>query len=197
MNDYQVKVLHPARPALSTADALRLAQRAHEEAQRLGVRAAVCGGLAVQLYGFTRATNDIDFVADNFLLWPEVRRLTFGGAQYALWLPDGPKAPLDWIVRTDGYEELYQAALADAVPTDAGFWMVTPEWLVILKMFAQRGKDYLDVLWLLRADGLADRTLIVALLQQHLPRTASYFVPEMRKLFLEADLLRARDEAAE
>ena len=170
MSDYPVKVLHPARPALSTADALRLAQRAHEEAQRLGVRAAVCGGLAVQLYGFTRATNDIDFVADNFLLWPEVRRLTFGGAQYALWLPDGTKAPLAWIVRTDGYEELYQAALADAVPTDAGFWMVTPEWLVILKMFAQRGKDYLDMLWLLRADGLADRTLIVALLQQHLPR---------------------------
>ena len=53
----------------------------------------------MQLYGFTRATKDIDFVADKFLLWPEVRRLTFGGAQYTLRLPDGTTAPLDWIVR--------------------------------------------------------------------------------------------------
>jgi hypothetical protein len=173
---------------------VRLAQTVHAEAQRLGVRAAVCGGLAVQLYGFTRATNDIDFVADQFLLWPEVRRLTFGGAQYKLQLSDGTAVPLDWIVRSDGYEELYRAALADAVPTDAGFWIVTAEWLVILKMFAQRGKDYLDALWLLRADGLIDRNLVVELLHKHLLRTAAYFVPEMRKLFLEADLLRARDE---
>jgi hypothetical protein len=135
-------------------------------------------------------------VADALLNRPAARKLTFGGESYQTDLK-GESVAIDWIVRHDNYESLYQAALADAVPTDAGFMIVTPEWLRILKMFAQRGKDHLDLLWLLRADGLVDRPKVLALLKQAIPRAAAYFAPEMEKFFLEADLLRARDERGE
>lgn len=191
-----VKIYNPSERALGFADAVAIAQRMARQASAEGVSAAVCGGLAVQLYGFTRATHDIDFIADALLDLPPVRQLTFGGESYQTDLRGAPVL-IDWIVRHDNYEALYQAALADATPTDAGFMMVTPEWLCILKMFAQRGKDRLDLLWLLRADGLVDRQQVIALLRKIIPRTAAYFVPEMETFFLEADLLRARDERGE
>ena len=191
-----VKIYNPEERALSFAVSVAVAQKFYRQAVDEGVKAAICGGLAVQFYGFTRATHDVDFIADGLLNLPPVRALTFGGESYAAEV-DGQTAPIDWIVRQDNYESLYQAALAEAAPTDAGFQLVTPEWLCILKMFAQRGKDRLDLLWLLRAVGLVDRALVIALLKRTIPRTAPYFVPEMEIFFLEADLLRARDERGE
>jgi hypothetical protein len=184
--------INPER-GISTDDGIAVAQDLDKQARREGVRAAVCGGLALHFYGFTRATKDVDFVAANTLALPSVRPLAFGGECYLVKLRE-QEIPIDWIVRDDDYQELYQAALSDAVPTDKGFLLVTPEWMVILKMFAGRGKDEIDLLWLLRADELVDRQQVIALLRQHLGRAAAFPAQEMEGYFLQADLMRARDE---
>ena len=192
MSEKYVFKINPDK-GISTDDGIVAAQNLHEQAQRAGVRAAVCGGLALHFYGFTRATKDVDFVAAGLLDLPSLHELIFGGECYLFQLR-GQDIPIDWIVRTDDYQPLYEAALSDAVPTDKDFLLVTPEWMVILKMFAGRGKDEMDLLWLLRADGLVDRQKVLVLLKQHLGRAAAFPAQEMESYFLEADLLRARDE---
>jgi hypothetical protein len=191
MSDYVFKI-NPDK-GISTDEGIAAAQDLNEQARRKGVRAAVCGGLALHFYGFTRATKDVDFVAANTLNLPSVRPLTFGGECYLVKL-GGQEIPVNWIVRDDDYQELYQAALSEAMPTDKDFLLVTPEWMVILKMFAGRGKDEMDLLWLLRADGLVDRQKVLDLLRQHLGRAAAFPAQEMEGYFLQADLMRARDE---
>jgi hypothetical protein len=50
---------------------------------------------------------------------------------------------------------------------------------------------------LLSRSGWPVRPARKVLLRKIIPRTAAYFVPEMENFFLEADLLRARDERGE
>ena len=191
-----VKIYNSDERALSYDEAIAVAQEMARQAVAAGVRAAVCGGLAVQIYGFTRATHDVDFIAAKLLDLPASRNLTFGGETYTTNL-HGRNIEIDWIVRDDDLAEIYLVALRDAKPTEAGFTVISPEWLVILKMFSGRGKDEMDLLWLLRQDGLVDRAEVLALLRQQLGRAAFHSVQSMETYFLEADLLRARDERSE
>jgi hypothetical protein len=64
---------------------------------------------------------------------------------------------IDWIVRNDGYQKYYRAALRDAIELSNGLRLVTPEWLVILKLNTGRQKDPDDIVFLLKQPKLVAR----------------------------------------
>jgi hypothetical protein len=67
---------------------------------------------------------------------------------------------IDWIVRSDGYQKYYRAALKEAVKLPNGLRVVTPEWLVILKFNAGRQKDLDDIVFLLKQPKTVDRPTV-------------------------------------
>jgi hypothetical protein len=184
------------RRAISTEEGIAAATEALKIARKNGVECALCGGLAMQLYGFTRATRDVDFIASNLLPLKKNKTLTFGGEGYAIKV-GGKKIPLNWIVRDDEKQEIYEAALKEAIETPDKIPIVSPEWLVVMKQLAGRGKDHLDLLWLLREDNLVDRKEVERLVKSLLGRYAYLLLNDLKAVYLEADLMRARDEELE
>ncbi|MGI8654321.1 MAG: hypothetical protein ACR2LC_03780 [Pyrinomonadaceae bacterium] len=82
--------------------------------------------------------------------------------------------------------------LADSVLIEPeGLPIITPEWMVILKNFAGRGKDHLDLLWLLRQDDLVDRKLVERHVKKLFGRFAFAVLGNLQSIYLEADLMRA------
>ncbi len=182
--------------SISTEDGLEAARRIAEVAEAEGVEFALAGGIAMHLYGFTRATTDVDLIASDMLDLDADHDLSFGGESYRIQVGSRP-IKVDWIVRDDDLKDVYDGALADAQMTDVGLPVVTPEWMVIIKKLADRGKDYLDLLWLLRREGLVDRGKVEELLRALYGRGAYWPIRDMESLYLEADLLKAKDERDE
>lgn len=107
---------------------------------------ALVGGVAMQVYGSTRFTEDVDVVADEDAGAPELRKirpLGFGGTRYSY-----HDIPVDIIVRNDGYRELYTDALKTAWALEPTGLVVDPEHLTVMKFVADRDKDKLDFQWL-------------------------------------------------
>lgn len=183
--------------AISTEQGMAAALEALRLAIAHDIDCALCGGIAMQIYGFTRATRDVDFVASELLPLPRKRRLNFGGEAYNIRV--GRKdIEIDWIVRDDDKQEVYEAALRDAVVIEPeGLPIVTPEWMTILKHLAGRGKDHLDLLWLLRQPGMVDRKLVERHVKELFGRFSYLLLGDLQSLYLEADLMRARDELGE
>jgi hypothetical protein len=133
----------------STDELLDIATRVDAKATRLGTRPALTGGLALQLYGSSRLTKDVDFLADDFVdlrpTWKPDRKITFGGEV----LVGKEGIDVDWIVRNDEYAALYLAALNSARESEDGILVVTPEYLAVMKFAASRPKDYEDLMYLL------------------------------------------------
>jgi hypothetical protein len=183
--------------SISTEEGLAAAKVMVKQARKLKVACALCGGLAMHLYGFTRATVDVDFVAARSLPLPVNKRLRMGGETYQVQSQGRKKVDIDWIVRADDKKEIYEAALADAIVSEEGLPIITPEWMVILKYLAGRGKDQIDLLWLLREEGLVDRGQVKQHLKDLFGRFAYWPLADMDSLFLEADLTKARDQIEE
>lgn len=148
--------LNPENPNISTETGLEIARKITTIADAEQVEWALVGGLAMQLYGFERATKDVDFVAERILSLQIKNPLSFGGARYVVETGQNT-VPVDWIVRRDKWQNFYRAALADATGLSNGLRVITPEWLVILKYIAGRAKDELDILFLLQQKGLVSR----------------------------------------
>ena len=125
-------------PMISSDTGLEAAQKMGQLAAQEEIECALAGGLAMYVYGSPRLTKDVDIIASkNLSLTPE-QRLGFGGSSYTLQV--GKNAvQVDWIVRNDGYQKYYRAALKDAVKMPNGLRVVMPEWLVILKLNAGNG----------------------------------------------------------
>jgi hypothetical protein len=162
-SDYQRIVEHVAQslasPMISTDTGLEAAQQAGRLAAQEEIEWALAGGLAMHLFGSPRLTKDVDIIASEYLPLTPEHRLNFGGSRYTLQV--GKYAiPIDWIVRSDGYQKFYRAALKEAVKLPNGLRLVTPEWLVILKFNAGRQKDLDDIVFLLRQEGLVDRPAV-------------------------------------
>jgi hypothetical protein len=119
---------------------------------------ALCGEVAMQVYGSPRLTKDIDFIASQTLPLPITRRLSFGGERYSI-KTSRQVVEVDWIKRFDDWKDLYQTALQDATKIN-GVPIITPEWLVLFKWFANRYKDQEDAIFLLRQKGLVNRKLL-------------------------------------
>jgi hypothetical protein len=146
-------------PTISTDTGLKAAQEIGQIAAAENVEWALAGGIAMYLYGSPRLTKDVDIIASNIISLKANAPLTFGGNNYTLEVGKY-KVAVDWIVRSDGYAKYYSAALAEAVVFPNGMRLISPEWLVILKMFAGRQKDYDDAVFLLKEKELANRPKI-------------------------------------
>jgi hypothetical protein len=144
------------KPTISTDTGLEASLEAGKTALAEKVDWALVGGIAMYLYGSPRLTKDVDIIATNYLSLHENGPLTFGGSNYTIEVGKY-KVAVDWIVRNDGYAKYYKAALADAIAMPKGYKLISPEWLLILKMFAGRQKDYDDIVFLLRQKDLVNR----------------------------------------
>ncbi len=186
-----------ATASISTEEGLIVAGEIVNEARKQKVDCALCGGLAMHIYGFTRATVDVDFIAAARLPLPSTKQLQMGGETYQIAARDEKQIDIEWIIRDDDKQDVYQAALAGATSTEEGLPIITPEWMVILKYLAGRGKDQIDLLWLLREEELVDRALVKQHINNLFGRYAYWPLADMDNLFLEADVMKARDENGE
>lgn len=186
-----------ATRSISTEEGLIVANEIVKEARKQKIDCALCGGLAMHVYGFTRATVDVDFIAAERLPLPASKKLQMGGETYQIQTGNEKTIEIDWIIREDDKQEIYKAALAGATTTEDGIPIITSEWMVILKYLAGRGKDQIDLQWLLREEGLVDRTLVKQHINDLFGRYAYWPLADMDNLFLEADVMKARDENGE
>lgn len=116
---------------------------------------ALCGGLAMQLYGSRRLTADVDFIVEKAA--PEMlphyeRKLSFGGVSGR----SSNDVPVDLIERDDDYAALYEAALEHTTKIDRRV-VVKPEFLAAMKLAAGRPKDEEDLRFLLTEVLRSDR----------------------------------------
>ncbi len=148
-----------AVPMISSDTGLEAAQKMGQLAAQQEIEWAVAGGLAMYIYGSPRLTKDVDIIASQNLSLTPDHPLGFGGSSYTLQV--GKYAvQVDWIVRTDGYRKYYRAALTDSVVMPNGLRVITPEWMVILKINAGRQKDLDDAVFLLQQPQLVDRPTV-------------------------------------
>ena len=114
-----------------------------EIAEKENIAWAFAGGIAMHIYGYVRATTDVDVIAAELLDYQSDKNLSFGGESYRVAVGER-LITVDWIVRTDENKKFYEMALADALEIENGIRIVSPEWLVILKHLSGRPKDQLD-----------------------------------------------------
>ncbi len=162
-DDYQQLVervlQNVASPTISTDTGLEAAQTVGRLADQEEIEWAVAGGIAMHLYGSPRMTKDLDIIASKNLSLTPQHRLSFGGYSYMLTV--GKYAvQVDWIVRNDGFQKYYRAALKDAINLPNGIRVVSPEWLAILKFKAGRQKDLDDIVFLLKQQKMVDRPTV-------------------------------------
>lgn len=162
-NDYQQIIERlmqgAAQPMIATDTGIEAARQLGELAAQEEIEWALAGGLAMHLYGSQRLTKDVDIIASDHLSLTPKHRLSFGGGSYTLQIGKY-EIPIDWIVRSDGYQKYYRAALKDAIRLPNGLRVVTPEWLAILKIIAGRQKDFDDVVFLLKQQKLVNRPTV-------------------------------------
>lgn len=146
-------------PTISTDTGLEAAQKIGKTAETENIEWALVGGIAMYLYGSPRLTKDVNIIASNYVSLKANAPLNFGGSNYIVEIGKY-KIAVDWIVRNDGYAKYYQAALKESIKIPQGFKLISPEWLIILKLFAGRQKDYDDAVFLLNEKDLANRSKI-------------------------------------
>lgn len=145
-------------------------------AARQDVAIALVGGAAMACYGSDRMTKDVDFAADMcFESMPVLHQLSFGG--YATRTLRGH--PVDIIVRSDEYADLYAEAIARSVDHGLPVRVVTPEYLAATKMAAGRDKDVSDLKTLLRLE-VPDFRTTRTIVKHHLGEYAARELDSLR-----------------
>jgi hypothetical protein len=186
-----------AKRDLTTEEGLKAAALIARQAGEEGVSCALAGGIAMHIYGYLRATQDVDMLASRRLNLPSEKVLSFGGESYTVQVV-GRKITVDVIVRNDFFRDFYEAALSDAQPLPDGQRIITPEWMVILKYLAGRGKDVLDLLWLLKEPGLVDRAKVAQSIERVMGKTgAEVALRGLEPYYIQAEVMRAGDENGE
>lgn len=183
------------KASISTAVGIEAAKAVAGVASENDIDIALAGGIAMHIYGFTRATTDVDMVARSVLPLPKQRELDFGGEGYEIAIAEG-NVPVDVIVRADRLAKIYNAALEQAQMTDVGVRIISPEWLVVMKHFSARAKDKIDLTWLLQEEGLVDRKLIEKNLIEAIGEDAAYYVvADLESDYVYADFLKERERS--
>ena len=157
--------------------AREVALLAHDER----VPVALIGGYALQLYGSTRLTGDVDVVAGQIIeALPDGEPLSFGGIQTES--PNG--VPIDLVLRDDDYAKLYEEALVRAVDLqDAPMPVVRLEYLAAMKMGAGRARDEADLEWIILRSGVdlpETRRIVRKYLGTYAAREFDHIVEEAR-----------------
>ena len=156
---------------------------------------ALAGGIAMHIYGFTRATTDVDMLAQAVLPLKSLSELSFGGENYQVTVSERVVS-VDVIVRNDELAKIYQTALSQAKETDIGIKIISPEWLVVMKYFSARAKNKIDVIWLLQEEGLVDRKLIESNLVTAVGKESAYFIyNDLKSEFDYADFIKHREKS--
>ena len=116
---------------------IKAAKIVSEDLQKKNITHALCGGLAVEFYGYSRVTRDIDFVIGDDGLEP---------------CPDGGEQLKPDIVRVHGIKVDYLVRRAFEVNKERldGIPVVTLRSLVLIKLLAGRDQDIHDVAELLK-----------------------------------------------
>jgi hypothetical protein len=152
-------------------------------AESEGVDVALVGGVAMQLYGSPRLTGDIDVLSEGHISnLAATGDLTFGG--FSTRIGD---VPADVIIRNDIYRKLYEEALDYAKRSpDAAVRMkvVTPEYLVAMKIAARRGKDSDDVEYLVTS-GILDLEKTRKIVLKHL---GAYGLEELNEIVVDSQI---------
>ncbi|MCI0392878.1 MAG: hypothetical protein MOB07_29455 [Acidobacteria bacterium] len=186
-----------ARRDISTEEGLKAAGIIFKQADKEGIECALAGGIAMHIYGYLRATHDVDMLASKVLDLPGEEKISFGGKRYVVEVGER-KITVDVIVRDDFFRDFYEAALSDAHTTPDGWRVITAEWMVILKYLAGRGKDQLDLLWMLKEPNLVDRGKIAKLLERVMGKTGAQAVLRgLENFYVQAEVMRAGDENGE
>jgi len=182
------------RGDITTEEGLAAAKIIFKQAEKEGITCALAGGIAMHLYGYLRATHDVDMLATRNLNLPYEEKFSFGGFSHAI--PVGArKITVGIIVRDDLFRDFYEAALKDARKNEEGWLIIKPEWMVILKYMAGRSKDILDLLWMLREPGLVDRKKVAQSLEQVLGKLgAEAALRGLETYYVQAEVMRAGDE---
>lgn len=180
--------------SIPTEIGIRAAELVSQIAEENDIAIALAGGIAMHIYGFTRATTDVDMLAQAVLPLEAKRPIDFGGEGYDVEV-EKRQVPVDVIVRDDKLANIYQAALASAKTTDLDIKIVSPEWLVVMKHFSPRAKDKLDLTWLLQEEGLVDRKQVEKNLNAAIGEDAAYYVvSDLESDYAYADFLKAREK---
>jgi hypothetical protein len=182
---------------ISTNEGLKAAEIIFKQADKEGVECALAGGIAMHIYGYQRATQDVDMIASKALDLPRDEKLSFGGESYKVEV-EGRNITVDLIVRNDFFRDFCEAALLDAQRTPEGWRVITAEWMVILKYLSGRGKDQLDLLWMLKEPNLVDRDKIEQSLEKVMGKTGAQAVLRgLENFYVQAEVMRAGDERGE
>lgn len=160
----------PAGPPLDHATIAQTVHKIREHAGQEGIRVALIGGVALQHYGSQRLTADVDVVANRVMDPSEDlrswHRLSFGGE--AMMTSGGVK--VDVIVRRDHYANLYRASLRSSLKLpQIEIPIVRPEYLVAMKLQANRKKDLQDLIFLARL-GALNHAAVLRILAKYLDR---------------------------
>jgi hypothetical protein len=123
--------------------------QASKALDKLGVRHALIGGLAVGCYGYPRATKDVDF-----LIGDEGFEEHGGGI---VTFKDGMPIFVNGVVVDVLADETVEDQVEEPIESE-GIPIVDPEALVYLKLKAWRRRDQEDVVQLLKK-GLNDRPI--------------------------------------
>lgn len=148
--------------------------------------ATLAGGLAMQIWGSPRLTADVDLVADHTPARSGLS-LSFGG-----WRGTASNGvQVDVIVRDDEWADLYTDAFNSAETVEGSpLPVITPEYLVAMKMVAGRPKDEADVRFLVLTDDF-DMETCRSIVRRHLGK---YAVGDLRTIVDEAKWRRSRGE---
>ena len=189
INSSSVKASIPTEVGIEAAEAT--AKVAGEN----GIACALAGGIAMHIYGFTRATTDVDILAQSILPLKSHGELNFGGESYRVKV--GKRTvTVDVIVRNDELKKIYETALAGALETDSDLKIISAEWMVVIKHFAARAKDKLDLIWLLQQSGLVNRKLVERNLIKAVGKKSAFFIfKELQSDFDYADFLQIREKS--
>ncbi|HZU98185.1 MAG TPA: hypothetical protein VFF73_15885 [Planctomycetota bacterium] len=141
--------------------AIRLVQ---SMAEKEGIRIALIGGFAMRAWGSPRLTDDVDFAATETPLFASVGLSLPGGIGRRSWTPDG--IAVDILAGMP----IYADTVKKARRTRWGFRLASPEHLLVMKVEAGRGKDQVDVEWLLGQPGLVDRRKVRGLAKKFTSR---------------------------
>jgi len=133
-----------------------------EAARQQHASIALIGGFALQQYGSSRLTGDVDIISDEALTaFDPIKTLSFGGYQTTVTIAHIPEmlggappskvhVPVEVVMRDDGYKKLYQEALNRAVSIRTlRIRLVRSEYLVAMKMIAGRTRDEEDLEFLI------------------------------------------------
>lgn len=155
-------------------------------ARRENIKIALGGGVAMQAHGSDRFTKDVDFLVDRLpgdVL--NIKKLSFGGVRSRT----SSGTPVDFILRDDDYQLLYEEAL-DRSKSDPeiGVPVVSAEHMAAIKLAAGREKDMLDLRILIKLGNL-DLVRTRKIVKQHL---GIYAAKELDAFVIETEWLKSR-----